>query len=102
MHAGRVFAVGCREVFVTTRSRRETLTFKHPFRLQGIDRTLPAGAYDVVTDEEAIEGLSFAVFRRVATMITIPCAPPHHSSIEMISIDSIDLANAQRIDAGVT
>jgi hypothetical protein len=35
-------------------------------------------------------------------MITIPCAPPHHSSIEMISIDSIDLANAQRIDAGAT
>jgi len=87
------------EVFVTTRSRRETLTFKHPFRLEGIDRTLPAGLYDVVTDEEMIEGLSFAVFRRVATMITVPCAPPHHGSVELISIGSDDLANAQRIDA---
>lgn len=84
---------------MTTRSRRETLTFKHPFRLEGIDRTLPAGLYDVVTDEEMIEGLSFAVFRRVATMITVPCAPPHHASVELISIGSIDLANAQRIDA---
>lgn len=101
-HAGRIFAAGCREVFVTTRSRRETLTFKHPFRLEGIDRALPAGAYDVVTDEEMIEGLSFAVFRRVATMITVPCAPPHHASVEMIAIGSLDLANAQRIDDAAT
>ena len=102
MHAGRGFVAGSRKVFVTTRSRRETLTFKHPFRLAGIDRTLPAGLYDVVADEELIEGLSFAVFRRVATMITVPCAPPHHSSVEMISIGAIDLADAQRIDAAAT
>jgi len=57
---------------MTTRSRRETITFRHPFRIKGIDRLLPAGAYEVITDEEMIEGLSFAVFRRVATMIMIP------------------------------
>lgn len=87
---------------MATRSRRETMTFKHPFRLEGIDRVLPTGDYDVVTDEEMIEGLSFAAYRRVATMITIPCAPPQHSSVEMVSIGSIDLANAQRIDAAAT
>jgi hypothetical protein len=43
-----------------TRSRRETITFKHPFRIKGIDRVLPPGAYEVITDEEMIEGLSFA------------------------------------------
>ena len=84
---------------MTTRTRRETLTFHHPFRLAGIDRLLPAGAYDVVTDEEMIEGLSFASFRRIATMITIPAAPPHHSSMEMISVGATDLAEAQRQDA---
>jgi hypothetical protein len=51
---------------MTMRSRRETITFKHPFRIKGIDRLLPAGAYEVITDEEMIEGLSFASFRRVA------------------------------------
>jgi hypothetical protein len=75
------------------------MTFHHPFRLAGIDRLLPAGAYDVVTDEELIEGLSFASFRRVATLITIPAAPPHQASMEMISIGAADLAEAQRIDA---
>jgi hypothetical protein len=52
-----------------------------------------------VTDEELIEGLSFASFRRVATMIMVPGAPPHHQSIEMISISSADLADAQLADA---
>jgi hypothetical protein len=75
------------------------VTFKHPFQIKGIDRRLPAGAYEVVTDEELIEGLSFPCFRRVATMIMIPGAPPHRSSIEMISISSVDLADAQQADA---
>jgi hypothetical protein len=82
-----------------TRSRRETVTFKHPFRIKGIDRQLRAGAYEVVTDEELIEGLSFASFRRVATMIMVPGAPPHHGSIEMISISAADLADARQADA---
>ena len=60
---------------------------------------LPAGAYEVITDEEMIEGLSFPCFRRVATMIMVPGAPPQRSAMEMISISSIDLSDAQRIDA---
>jgi hypothetical protein len=51
---------------MTMRSRREIITFKHPFRIEGVDRLLSAGAYEVITDEEMIEGLSFASFRRVA------------------------------------
>ncbi|HWZ37381.1 MAG TPA: hypothetical protein VNY08_03670 [Bradyrhizobium sp.] len=84
---------------MTTRSRRETVTFQHPFRIKGIDRSLPAGVYEVITDEEMIEGLSFAAYRRVATMIVVPAAPPRSSTMEMISIGSVDLSDAQRIDA---
>jgi len=46
-----------------------------------------------------IEGLSFAAYRRVATMIVVPGAPPRSSTMEMISIASVDLSDAQRIDA---
>jgi hypothetical protein len=88
----------CGRLIMTTRSRRETVTFRHPFRIRGIDRQLPAGAYEVITDEEMIEGLSFASFRRVATMIMVP-AEARHSTMEMVSISSIDLSDAQRIDA---
>jgi hypothetical protein len=83
---------------MTIRSRREAVTFKHPFRIRGIDRLLPAGTYEVITDEESIEGLSFAAFRRIATMIMVPGAASA-STREMISIGSVDLADAQRIDA---
>ncbi len=82
-----------------TRSRRETVTFRHPFRIDGIDRRLQAGAYEVVTDEELIQGLSFPCFRLVATMIMVPGAPPHHQSTEMLAMNSVDLADAQRADA---
>jgi hypothetical protein len=84
---------------MTTRSRRETVHFKHPFRIKGIDRLLSPGAYVVITDEEMIEGLSFASFRRVATMIMVPGAAPRKSSMEMISISSVDLSDAQLRDA---
>ena len=84
---------------MSTRARREAVHFKHPFRIKGIDRLLRPGAYEVITDEEMIEGLSFASFRRVATMIMVPAAPPRTSTMEMISIDSADLADARRIDA---
>jgi hypothetical protein len=84
---------------MTMRSRRETITFRHPFRIKGIDRLLSAGAYEVITDEEMIEGLSFASFRRVATMIMVPGGPPRSSSMEMISISATDLSDVQRIDA---
>ena len=84
---------------MTMRSRRETVTFQHPFRIKGIDRLLPPGGYEVITDEEMIEGLSFASFRRVATMIMVPAAAPRNSAMEMISISSIALSDAQQIDA---
>ena len=86
---------------MTTRSRRETIIFQHPFRIKGIDRLLPAGAYEVITDEEMIEGLSFPAFRRIATMIMVP-AVAQNATMEMVSIGSVDLADAQHADASVS
>jgi len=86
---------------MTMRSRRETIHFGHPFRIKGIDRELAPGAYEVVTDEEMIEGLSFACYRRVATMIMVPAAGSRRTSVQMISISSADLSEARRADAGM-
>jgi hypothetical protein len=83
---------------MTIRSRRETVTFKHPFRIRGIERILPAGAYGVVTDEETIEGLTFSAYRRVATMITVP-AETGCGRMEMLSIGSIDRTHKLRTRA---
>jgi hypothetical protein len=83
---------------MTTRTRERTWTFSKPFLLKGVDRLLPAGSYRVATDEELIEGLSFPVYRRVATMIFVP-GQAHHASLEMVSIAPADLQAAQDKDA---
>jgi hypothetical protein len=67
--------------------------------LKGVDRILPAGKYDVMSDEELIEGLSFPVYRRVSTIIFVP-APSQSSAIEMVAVDPRDLQAAQDRDAG--
>ena len=77
-------------------------SFQASFPDQGYRSLAAAGAYEVVTDDEMIEGLSFPSFRRVATLIMVPCAAPRQSSTEMVSIGSIDLSDAQRIDASTS
>jgi hypothetical protein len=84
---------------MTTRTQRKTVVFSHPFRLKGVDRALPPGNYEVVTDEELIEGLSFTVYRRVSTVIIVPAQSLHASSVEMVAIAPRDLQSALERDA---
>lgn len=83
---------------MTIRSRRETVTFRHPFRIHGIDRLLPAGAYSVIADEETIGSETYSAWRRVGTSIIVPGVL---GSVEMHSIRALDLADAIASDAGV-
>jgi hypothetical protein len=82
---------------MTTRTIRRTITFLQPFYLKGVDRLLPPRDYNVVTDEELIEGLSFSAYHRVSTAIFVPA--PSGSAIEMVTIDPLDLQAAQDQDA---
>jgi hypothetical protein len=75
------------------------MTTRHPFTLKGVDRTLPPGEYQIVTDEELIEGLSFPVYRRISTMIFVPAQLHRGSSVEMVTIDPLDLQAAEDQDA---
>jgi hypothetical protein len=85
---------------MATRAQRKTVAFGHPFRLKGVDRLLPPGDYEVLTDEELIEGLSFPVYHRVSTAIIVPAQSHQASSVEMAPIDPRDLQAAQDRDAG--
>jgi len=81
-----------------TRTTRKTVTFHSPFSLAGVGRRLPAGSYEVVTDQELIEGLSFPVYRRVATTMLAP-AQSFQGSVEMLTVDPLELAAAIECDA---
>ena len=83
---------------MTIRSHTDTVVFDHPFRLKGLDRLLPAGSYQVLTDEEMIEELSFPCFRRLQTMIMVPGEWPFASAIEMIETNPIELSGVQLND----
>jgi hypothetical protein len=83
---------------MSMRTTRKTVVFSSPFSLEGVGRLLPAGNYEVMTDEELIEGLSFPVYRRVATMMLAPTKSSRAPSVEMLTIDPLDLAAALKRD----
>jgi hypothetical protein len=82
---------------MTIRTIRKTVAFRKPFYLKGEDRLLPPGDYDVVTDEELIEGLSFSAYHRISTVMFVPAQSG--SAIEMVTIDPLDLQAAIDRDA---
>jgi hypothetical protein len=82
---------------MTIRTIPRAITFLRPLYLKGVDRLLPPGDYDVVTDEELIEGLSFPAYHRLSTAIFVPA--PSGSAIEMVTIDPLDLEAALERDA---
>jgi hypothetical protein len=53
------------------RSTRSVVTFPHPFTLSGYSDELPAGDYELLVEEELLEGLSFAAYRRTGTYLTV-------------------------------
>ena len=81
------------------RTSRKTVTFARPFSLRGIDGVQPAGTYTVETDEELIEGLSFAAYRRVATVMFLPSQPGGTILGQIATIDPLELQAAQARDA---
>jgi len=84
---------------MSMRTRAKTVIFSRPFSLKGVDRVLPAGDYRVLTDEELVEGVSFPVYRRVSTMIFLPAQFHRSGSVELVTIDPLDLRAAEERDA---
>lgn len=87
---------------MTIRSSQTVVTFQHPFFLDGVDGTCPAGSYIVETEEELIETLSFVAFRRVSTTISLPSVGTASLKRQIVAIDPEALAAAQKRDAGLS
>ena len=82
---------------MTVRTIRQTIAFRKPFYLKGVDRLLSPGDYGVVTDEELIEGLSFSAYHRISTVMFVPAE--FGCAVEMVTIDPLDLQAAIDRDA---
>lgn len=53
------------------RSSTTQVTFAHPFTLSGYADMLPAGNYNVLIEEELLQGLSFEAYRRTSTHMMV-------------------------------
>lgn len=78
-----------------TRMLSRTVTFRRPFVLDGFEQVEPAGAYTVDTEEETLDDVSFAVWKRNATVMHVT----HGAVTEYIRIDPEDLRKAEARDA---
>jgi hypothetical protein len=79
---------------MTVRTTKKSVTFAKPFTLGDFDEVLPPGTYDVETDEELLEGLSFQAYRRILTLIHLPAKSGQlgHSRTLTVDPNELDLA----------
>ena len=54
-----------------TRSTRSMVTFSNDFTIGDEQRELSAGTYEIVVEEEFLQGLSFEAYRRTATYLMV-------------------------------
>lgn len=54
-----------------SRSSRSKVTFSNPFTVGSSQELLPPGTYEVVVEEELLQGLSFEAYRRSATHLVV-------------------------------
>jgi hypothetical protein len=78
------------------------VTFSNAFALSGYADELPAGDYEVVVEEELLQGLSFEAYRRTATYLTVRGRGSHAGRTEMRTITERDLELALSRDRAVT
>lgn len=76
------------------RSFRTTLAFPRPFTMDGYPDELPAGAYEMLAEEELLEGLSFVAYRRTATFLSVRGSGPNAGRTELHPIQDCDLEAA--------
>ncbi|WP_428659427.1 hypothetical protein [Reyranella sp.] len=84
---------------MSTRSTETTIRFSQAFCLSQFDEAQPAGSYQLVTEEERLEELSFAAFRRVRTLLYLPATARTGQTRQVIEVDPAELAAAVVADA---
>ena len=80
------------------RSSSKQVTFAHPFTMPGFTEPLPAGHYDILIEEELLQGLSFEAYRRISTHMMVT---GQTGRVEMCPIMEKDLETAINRDLAV-
>jgi hypothetical protein len=84
------------------RSTTSTVTFSNPFTLSGYPGDLPSGDYEILVEEELLQGLSFEAYRRTATYLTVHGKGARAGRSELRVTTESDVKEALRRDAAAT
>jgi hypothetical protein len=84
---------------MTVRTASKTVTFMHPFRLNGMLEAHPAGTYIVETDEELLRAPSVQAYRRIATMIRLSARSTGTVLTQVVETNPEELVGALAKDA---
>lgn len=71
------------------RTTRSTIEFNEPFYLSALDCELPAGCYDVDTEEQIVQGNDRTAYLRVATLLYVRTS----GKVQVVTVDPIELEN---------
>jgi hypothetical protein len=83
---------------MTIRTKTKTIVFRNAFVLEGFDEILPAGAYVMETDEELVDGVSFAAYRRVSTRLHLHAESDRPGIARTLIVESGELDAARQRD----
>ena len=83
------------------RTSERTVTFRRPFLLAALDEELPAGDYSVEIEEELVEGISYAAYRRTSTVLRLPAKSGPAHLTRALSIDPEELDAALERDLAI-
>ena len=87
---------------MNTRSSRSVVTFSNAFALPGYPEELPAGDYEVVVEEELLQGISFEAYRRTATFLSVRGNPGFAGRTVLRPTTESDLERALSRDRALT
>lgn len=84
------------------RSSRSIVSFSAPFTLSVCQGELPAGDYEVLVEEEVLQGLTFEVYRRTATYLLVQDKGGHTGRTELRPTTQNELQEALNRDRAAT
>lgn len=73
-----------------TRMTSEQVTFRWPFRLEGLDEVQAPGTYTVTTEMERLDTLTVQAWRRISATFRLA----HDGVVEHVAIDMAELNEA--------
>jgi hypothetical protein len=79
---------------MVTRRSETTVTFRHPFTMPSVEGRQPAGTYRIVTDDDEVAVIPFAITRRIATHLHTPALSMKATVRNVFTITTTELSIA--------